>query len=302
MPDFIDIVPKVKSILPLPSIIQALHQFKVDITTMEIAAVDYECLQVSTVKLSPSMPPWGHVDGCALASTTNCKQHLWAYDECNDEEHSKTTRLQVADNTIHVPTGIRCLKVPYTNAGEHKFVKTCCTPGILVTILSPDAMGKELYFQGYQTYSDFQCGHATLDLTNCKLQLDPVHFELKLMHSLLFTECVIAPTELEHTAPHPCNDTFSHDVLSTTPCHALCASTQSVKALTHDHQPALCHMCLGHMNKRLVSDLHKCVDDVLSLPCSNILHLCPMCAQAKLHKANHGNTDITEATDCWQDI
>ena len=61
-------------------------------------------------------------------------------------------------------------------------------------------------------------------------------------------------------------------------------------------------MHLGHINERLTSDLHKYVDGVLALPCSDILHSCPVCAQAKLHKVNCGNTNTTEATDCWQDI
>ena len=61
-------------------------------------------------------------------------------------------------------------------------------------------------------------------------------------------------------------------------------------------------MRLGHINERLVSDLHKYVNGVPALPGSDVLHCCPMCAQAKLHKANCGDTYATEATKCWQDI
>ena len=61
-------------------------------------------------------------------------------------------------------------------------------------------------------------------------------------------------------------------------------------------------MHLGHINHQLVWDLHKYVDGVWALPCSDVLHSCPMCAQAKLHKANCGNTNTTEATECWQDV
>ena len=72
MPDFVDVVPKVKPLPTLPSIVRARHKFKADITEMKIAAVDYnKYLQVSAVELSPSVPPQGHVDGGALASTTN---------------------------------------------------------------------------------------------------------------------------------------------------------------------------------------------------------------------------------------
>ena len=87
MPDFIDVVPEEKPLPTPPSVVQALHQFKADIAEMKIATVDYcEYLQVSTAELSPSMPPRGHVDVGALASTTNCKEYLWSYHQCTDEE------------------------------------------------------------------------------------------------------------------------------------------------------------------------------------------------------------------------
>ena len=58
IPDFVDVVPKVKPLPTLPSVVQALHRFKANIAEMKIAAVDYyKYLQVSTVELSPSMPP-----------------------------------------------------------------------------------------------------------------------------------------------------------------------------------------------------------------------------------------------------
>ena len=75
---------------------------------LKIAAVDYyEYLQVSTVDLSPTMPPRGHIDGGALASTTNRKEYLWSYHQYNDDERSQVTRLKVADDTVHVPTGTK---------------------------------------------------------------------------------------------------------------------------------------------------------------------------------------------------
>ena len=122
------------------------------------------------------------------------------------------------------------------------------------------------------------------------------------MFSLLKTgpECVIAPAKLEQTAPHLPNGTSSDHALSATPCCCLCASTENVNALTGKQQFVLWHMCLGHINEKLVSDLHKCIDGAPALPCSNVLHSCPMCDQAKLHKANHGDTNTTEATNCWQ--
>ena len=57
-PNFIDIVPEVKPMSTLPSVIQALHQFKADVSEMKIAAADHhKHLQVSTVEPSLSVPP-----------------------------------------------------------------------------------------------------------------------------------------------------------------------------------------------------------------------------------------------------
>ena len=58
IPNFVDVVHKVKPLPTPPSVVQALHRFKADIAEMKIAAVDYyDYLQVSTVELSPSVPP-----------------------------------------------------------------------------------------------------------------------------------------------------------------------------------------------------------------------------------------------------
>ena len=79
---------------------------------MQVSAVDYyEYLQVSTVKLSPNMLPCGHIDGGALALTTNWQLYLWGYKDFTDEELLTTPRLRVADNTVHVPRGSGYLKV-----------------------------------------------------------------------------------------------------------------------------------------------------------------------------------------------
>ena len=159
IPDSVDVVPEVKPLPTPPSVVQAPHQFRAEIAKMKIAAVDHcECLQVSTVDLSPSMLPQGHINGGALVSTTKRKECLWSYHQCTDEELSSTAQLKVADDTMHIPTGFGHLKVLCSDAGKCKFVRTHYTPEIPATILSPDAMGQELDCQGCQTHSDFGSG------------------------------------------------------------------------------------------------------------------------------------------------
>ena len=108
--------------------------------------------------------------------------------------------------------------------------------------------------QGYQTYSNFRKGYATLDLTNCRSQSDPVHFELKLIRGLLFTDYMIAPTDSERVSSHLPDGICSTDVPTQLSCSGSCSSTKDVNALTRDQLRALWHMRLGHINERLVSE------------------------------------------------
>ena len=66
-------VPKFVDVCPEPSrpsnshVLRALHQFRADLSVMEISAVDcHESLRVTSVELSPTVPPRGHVDGGPL--------------------------------------------------------------------------------------------------------------------------------------------------------------------------------------------------------------------------------------------
>ena len=89
-----------------------------------------------------------------------------------------------------------------------------------------------------------------------QISTDPVHFELKLMRGLLFTDYMIAPTDSEHVSSHLPNGTCSTAITDRLPCSGLCSSTKDVNALTRDQLRELWHMRLGHINERLMSDLH----------------------------------------------
>ena len=79
--------------------------------------------------------------------------------------------------------------------------------------------------------------------------MDPVHFELKLIHGLLFTEYMIAPTEAERVSPHLPDGACSSDIPDHLPCSGLCPTAKDVNALTRNQLQALRHMCLGHVNE-----------------------------------------------------
>ena len=79
-------------------------------------------------------------------------------------------------------------------------------------------------------------------------------------------------------------------------------ATESINALTRDQECALWHFRLGHSHERVVTELHKYVNGVPKLPCTDVLYSCTMCAQAKLLKASHGPREDRVVKACWQEI
>lgn len=301
IPEFEDVVPTEMATRPMPDILKALHQFTVDLYELQISAVDhYSNLQKGPL-LSPTLPPRGHVDGGALATTTERKEYLWRYKEASHEERKRVLpRLKMADGTIHVPSGTGYLKVPCVNSPGFHFVESYYTPEVPATIISPDCLGRALGCDGYHTYSDFVNGSALLQLERCNLCPSPnMDFRLQRIRGLLFTDHLIAPTEQEHLAadlpPYPagtgCQPTefFPHirDVVET---HSL--SVQQKRALWH--------MRLCHMNDRLVSRLHEHATGIPKLPRADPLSKCPMCSLAKLHKSARMDKEDRDTCQCWQ--
>ena len=174
--------------------------------------------------------------------------------------------------------------------------------------MSPNSMGRALGCQGYTTYSDFKDKTAQLRLTKCTRDDPEVRFNLHLICGLLFTDSMIAPTPVEHTATClPAGKTKNSDKLfnvSAIDCCPQCVEQhKEVKGLTAQQNGLLWHFCLGHTNQRAVSDLHKYADGIpKNLPRGDPLHLCAICKRAKLHKASRGSLVDEEPSECWQDI
>ena len=300
IPEFVDVYPEEPDVPPPSRVLRALHQLQADLLSLDVSAVEYcESLRITSVQLSPSMPPRGHIDGGALATTTDRKSYLWSYRDFSDGELSSVPRLRVADDTTHRPTGVGYICIPQSKTKGSKFVRSYYTPEIPATIVSPDAFGKDMGCRGYQTYSDFVDGTATLDLIDCGTSESTVSFDLQLLRGLLFTDSLVAPTPEQHVSVLP---PISADVLADPPTLRGLTTDLPVRALTRDQQRALWHMRLGHVNERTISDLHHYVDGVPSLPRAHVLDSCPICKRTKLHKANRGGKEDAHPTECWQDI
>ena len=92
------------------------------------------------------------------------------------------------------------------------------------------------------------------------------------------------------TVVHPLEDVFS---------------PQELNALTRDQQQALWHMRLNHVNHARVAKAHEFMDGIPPLPRHDMIHDCPLCKEAKLHKAARGDSEHPEQNQnlgCWDDV
>ena len=299
-------IPETEQILPgssshtLPPVITALHQFELDLRVLKISAIDhYHALSLNTVELARDLPPRGHVDGGALANTTDRLSYLWSYHRCTPAERKRLPRLQVADDTIHVPHGYGYIKVPCAESPGYLFMLCFYTPQIPATIISPDRLGRSLSCRGYHTYSDFVDDIAVLELTGCDSGVPEVHIDLQRIRGLLFTESLIAPSAAEHSSTSPPDfGRIQSDLTSSVGM----PSTRPVRAMSLTTQRDLWHMRLGHMNSRMVSEMHKHAKGIPKLPRTDAIDHCPICTRSKLHKSNRGPLTDHPCTTCWEQI
>ena len=298
LPTFDEIVPAHSVRVISPSVLKALHRSRREIRELGGNAVNYyKALEVNSVLLSRRLPPRGHVDGGALATTTDRKDYLWHYHSYTAAERAKSPRLKVADDTIHRPEGYGYIKVPCDSKPGYLFVLTYHTPAIPATIVSPDDMCRALQCKGYQTFSDIVDNRASLQLTDCQSCDGSMDFSLQVIRGLLYTDSLILPLPDQRldTGPpsHPTCDVTSWNGVNT---------TTAVRALTQDQQRMLWHMRLGHVHHRAVADAHEYVKGIPKLPRADLLHDCPICKRTKLHKAARGDTEEIESEECWQHI
>ena len=295
-----------------PQVLHALYQLQRDIAIQNVSVSNYYAEQrLLEPLLHGNVPPRGHVDGGALATTIDRKDYIWSYHAYSDEERSRIPALKVADDTLHVPHGCGYVKVPCSNEPGYLFVECYHTPQIPAAILSPFAMCKALGCRRYCTISNLIDDSAQLQLRDCYHCSQDLQIDLQLIRGLLYSDPLIAPTAREHNSvelPQPaptdtCN-VIPRSLVPSVPirCIQCTDAPLPVHTLSRDQQRHLWHMRLGHYNDRYISDLHHYVDGVPKLPRSDALHKCPWCTRAKLHKASRGPPHPLQSEFCWQNI
>ena len=80
VPPIEQVVPEFRGTTVLPAPVRALYTMEEQIQVLQVSAVDfYDELRLSRVELHPALPPRGHVDGGAMASTSDRLDYLWRY-------------------------------------------------------------------------------------------------------------------------------------------------------------------------------------------------------------------------------
>ena len=322
VPPLDHLLPEYRGDFALPTAIRSLYAFEDMVRELRVSAIDlYRELRVNQVELHADMPPRVHVDGGAMASTTDRLDCLWHYREYTPEERTRVPRLRVADDHVHRPTGVGYLKIPCEGTRAFIMAETFYTPEIPASIASPDAIGNELGCKGYQTFSDFVDDRAMLTLLDCSAENGDLRLPLQRIRGLLYTDSVVAPTDEQRRIPRPGQTSCCAGGTCSSQCEPCAADehpwrstvvhpleavycTEHINALSRDQQRTLWHMRLGHINHRRLSQAHEFADGIPNLPDKDPLHSCPLCLRAKLHKANRGppeKIDLEQA-ECWDHI
>jgi hypothetical protein len=111
--------------------------------------------------------------------------------------------LKVADNHKHSPMHQGYLRIPI-HGGIELMVTCYLTPSLEATIVSPDAIGRELRCRGYTSVSNFDAVGCSLTLHHCHYASQDARFPLLLVQRLLYTKPLLRPmTDAEKTGPMP---------------------------------------------------------------------------------------------------
>ena len=83
---------------------------------------------------------YGHMDGGAQASTTDCLEYLFHFWSLT----GAPATLKVADNTPHYPVGSGFLHITANTAVGYIMAPTFYMPTLPATIISPSDLGSKL--------------------------------------------------------------------------------------------------------------------------------------------------------------
>ena len=184
---------------------KALHALDIALQhTGQSRSFYYAALRRDEPLLNFDAPVRAHMDGGAMASTTNRLDLLWHLQWIPSTQHHLIT-LKVADNRSHHPTAIGCLHIPTSDSLGYRLITCYYTPTLPATIISPDAMGVQLDCSGYTSVSNFDGSDCSVRLRHCRRVSEDIVIPLLLVRGLLYTYPLLPPPNkiLQLSRPSP---------------------------------------------------------------------------------------------------
>ena len=208
-------------------------------------------------------------------ATTTCHRHiLHDYKPINFKKS-----LTDAGKNVHECIGEGFIKIPTDNNG-FKMIRSWHTPSMPVTILSPGDIVKyeSNIFSGFMTTTDYDNNEGKATFVG-RRNRHTITIPLSVIGKLLFTKPIVPPIV-----------TYEE--------------TNTVSTITDETLKTLWHQRLCHLNKRMVTEMHKYADGIPKMSSPDTpLEGCPTCFVCKMKNATKQKGDIrADATEFGQGI
>jgi hypothetical protein len=260
-------------------------------------------------------------DSGANTNITNQKSVLW-----NLQKLKTPKMISDAGQTKHIANHRGYLVLPRAGDGNYQAIHTYYTPSMNVTILSPTAIcGQFNKIRAWNIYNNLIENTANA-VFNDSQGSTIFTLRLSLHNGLQWTQPLIHPTEFQkihkvpsHLAHAVCeiatqesdfiiDDNNIHidslvDYIDHTNTAVSAEDTDSViHQLNIKAQYQLWHQRLGHLQPRIITDMHHHANGIPKLPSPSIVDNCPVCLSAKMRRANASTLESRVATQCFQGL
>ena len=261
----------------------------------------------------------GQFDSGANMNTTNHLSLLWNVHKLKSPRYT----LDAGQNR-HTSRYRGYLVLPCTRHGQIGYIAiaTYYTPTIGVTLIAPSAIREQYPSVHSWTISDSN----NLASTTFYDRTAKAIFAMSLYahNSLHWTAPFIRPSihQRENGLPknftmsvatsgfidtidHPSDNTLVDDWSEFARDDTSPYADENVSHVHPLHSRTLYqiwHQRLGHIQPRTITELHKHVDGVPTLPTPTLLDNCPICISSKMRRADSSSTDSREATQCHQSL
>jgi hypothetical protein len=256
-------------------------------------------------------------DSGANTNITNQKNLLW-----NLQKLKTPKTISDAGQTKHIANHRGYLVVPRASDGNFQAIHTYYTPSMSVTILSPTAICSQFNKIGAWNLhtklntntanADFNDHHGTTIFTLQLSTHNGLQWTQPLIHPTAFQKLHKVPSNLAHAicaSPTYESDIFIDDIdfledYINNDNIAISAENEFhvIHQLNIKAQYQLWHQRLGHLQPRIITDMHHHATGVPKLPSPSIVDNCPVCLSAKMRRANASTAESRVATQCFQGL